>query len=147
MNLPFRSVDLSPPEEVKDVEEGAFRPPAWPLFLTLTVASPVHCRASHRGGKLPIIDAIGVSGQMPSRMPLGWAGNARIANVALCTGVEVPHDPVLLLDALYRTGGPGPSPLHSCEKSVPREFSLSWSINSLEHGKSDAPSLTETCAV
>jgi ATP-dependent DNA helicase RecQ len=56
-------------------------------------------------GKLPIVDAIGVSGQMPSSdVPSAGQVGARITNVALRPGVEVPHGPVLLLDALYRTG-------------------------------------------
>ena len=55
--------------------------------------------------KLPIIDAIGVSGQLPSSdVPSAGQVTARLANVALRPGIEVPHGPVLLLDALYRTG-------------------------------------------
>ncbi len=56
-------------------------------------------------GKLPIVDAIGVSGQLPSSdVPSTGQVTARLANVALRPGIEVPHGPVLLLDALYRTG-------------------------------------------
>ena len=56
-------------------------------------------------GKMPIVDAIGVSGQMPSSdVPSAGQVTARLANVALRPGIEVPHGPILLLDALYRTG-------------------------------------------
>ncbi len=56
-------------------------------------------------GNLPVIDAIGVSGQMPtSDVPSAGQVSARSANVALRPGVEVPCGPVLLLDSLYRTG-------------------------------------------
>ena len=63
--------------------------------------------AAHLGtvGKLPVIDAIGVSGQMPtSDVPSAGQVNARSANVALRPGVEVPRGPVLLLDSHYRSG-------------------------------------------
>ncbi len=63
--------------------------------------------AAHLGavGKLPVIDAIGVSGQMPtSDVPSVGQVNSRSANVALRPGVEVPRGPVLLLDSHYRTG-------------------------------------------
>ena len=63
--------------------------------------------AAHLGtvGNLPVIDAIGVSGQMPtSDVPSAGQVNARSANVALRPGVEVPRGPVLLLDSHYRTG-------------------------------------------
>ena len=63
--------------------------------------------AAHLGvvGKLPVIDAIGVSGQMPaSDVPSAGQVNARATNVALRSGVDVPRGPVLLLDSHYRTG-------------------------------------------
>lgn len=63
--------------------------------------------AAHLGtvGKLPVIDAVGVSGQMPSSdVPSAGQVNARAANVVLRPGVDVPRGPVLLLDSKYRTG-------------------------------------------
>ncbi len=76
------------------------------------IASHAHGRftrsiADHLGaiGKLPVIDAIGVSGQMPtSDVPSAGQVNARSTNVALRPGVDVPRGPVLLLDSHYRTG-------------------------------------------
>ncbi len=76
------------------------------------IASHAHGRftrsiADHLGavGKLPVIDAIGVSGQMPtSDVPSAGQVNARSANMALRPGVEVPRGAVLLLDSHYRTG-------------------------------------------
>jgi ATP-dependent DNA helicase RecQ len=56
-------------------------------------------------GKLEVIDAIGVSGQMPSSdMPSAGQVEARLRNIALRAGVAIPHGPVLLVDSHYRTG-------------------------------------------
>ncbi len=78
----------------------------------IPIASHAHGRftrsiADHLGaiGKLPVIDAIGVSGQMPtSDVPSAGQVNARSANVALRPGADLPQGPVLLLDSHYRTG-------------------------------------------
>jgi ATP-dependent DNA helicase RecQ len=56
-------------------------------------------------GKMPIVDCVGISGEMPlSDVPSAGQVKARLANVALRDGVEVPRGPLLVVDALYRTG-------------------------------------------
>ena len=83
------------------------RPVAIVPIASHAYGSFTHSIAAHLGtvGKLPVVDAIGVSGQMPtSDVPSAGQVNARSSNVALRTGVEVPRGPVLLLDSHYRTG-------------------------------------------
>jgi ATP-dependent DNA helicase RecQ len=56
-------------------------------------------------GKLPIIDAIGISGAMPTAdVPSAGQVAARNANIALRPDVVIPRGPLLVVDALYRTG-------------------------------------------
>jgi ATP-dependent DNA helicase RecQ len=56
-------------------------------------------------GKLPLIDALVVSGSPPmSDIPSVGQVNAAFAHLALRLDAEVPPGPILLVDALYRTG-------------------------------------------
>jgi ATP-dependent DNA helicase RecQ len=56
-------------------------------------------------GKLELVDAIAVSGQLPgSDVPSGGQVDARMKNVVLRPGINIPRGPVLLVDAQYRTG-------------------------------------------
>jgi ATP-dependent DNA helicase RecQ len=56
-------------------------------------------------GKLEVIDAIAVSGQMPStEVPSVGQVEARLRNIALRPNVAIPGGPVLVVDSHYRTG-------------------------------------------
>ncbi len=56
-------------------------------------------------GKLELLDAIAVSGQMPSSdVPSTGQVSARLKNVGLRSGVVVPNGCILLVDSHYRTG-------------------------------------------
>ncbi len=63
--------------------------------------------AEHLGqiGKLPVLEAVTLSGQMPQAdVPSAGQVQARLTNMALVDGVDVPRGPVLVVDALYQTG-------------------------------------------
>ena len=63
--------------------------------------------ADHIGGvgKLPVIDVLGSSGpSVAPDAPSGAKVSALTAGLMLRSGVDVPKGPVLLVDALYRSG-------------------------------------------
>ena len=56
-------------------------------------------------GKLPVLEAFEVlNSPPPSDVPSAGQVNAAGANIKLREGVEIPRGPILLVDALYRTG-------------------------------------------
>ena len=56
-------------------------------------------------GKLTVVDAVAMSGQLPSPdVPSAGQVRARLASMALRPDVLVPSGPLLVVDALYRTG-------------------------------------------
>ncbi len=56
-------------------------------------------------GKLLLIDAIEISESMPSSdVPSAGQVRARLSSMTLRAGVEIPRGPLMLVDALYRTG-------------------------------------------
>ncbi len=83
------------------------RPVAIVPILTIGHGRLTRSVAEHLSevGKLPVLDAISVSGQMPvSDIPSAGQVQARLANMSLLPGIEIPSGPILLVDALYRTG-------------------------------------------
>jgi ATP-dependent DNA helicase RecQ len=56
-------------------------------------------------GKMPILDAIVIDGQIPgSEVPSSKQVEARLDGMHLRPDVDIPHGPILVVDALYRTG-------------------------------------------
>jgi ATP-dependent DNA helicase RecQ len=56
-------------------------------------------------GKMPILDAIVIDGQIPgSEMPSSKQVEARLDGMHLRPDVDIPRGPILVVDALYRTG-------------------------------------------
>jgi ATP-dependent DNA helicase RecQ len=56
-------------------------------------------------GKLPILDALVIDGQIPgSEVPSSKQVEARLDGMRLRSDIEIPRGPLLVVDALYRTG-------------------------------------------
>ena len=83
------------------------RPVAIVPVISIGHGRLVRSIAEHLGevGKLAILDALVIDGQIPgSEVPSSKQVEARLAGMHLRADVEIPRGPLLVVDALYRTG-------------------------------------------
>ena len=83
------------------------RPVAIVPILSIGHGRLVRSMAEHLAevGKLPILDALVIDGQIPgSDVASSKQVEARLDAMHLTPGVEIPRGPLLVVDALYRTG-------------------------------------------